>query len=55
MKMKLKKLTFVTMSAMLSTALLFGCAEEDEENPEDPATEEPATEDADEDETTDEG
>lgn len=42
--MKLKKLTFVTMSAMLSTALLFGCGEEDEENPEDPASEDPATE-----------
>lgn len=32
------------MSALLSTALLFGCAENEEENPEDPATEDPATE-----------
>ena len=32
------------MSAMLSTALLFGCASEDEENPEEPASGEPTTE-----------
>ena len=44
MTLKLKKLTFVTMSAMLSTALLFGCASEDEENPEEPASGEPTTE-----------
>jgi hypothetical protein len=43
MTLKLKKLTFVTMSAMLSMALLVGCGDE-EENPEDPATEDPATE-----------
>lgn len=39
--LKMRKLAFATMTAFLSTGLLLGCAAEDEENPEEPATEEP--------------
>ncbi|MFC4024239.1 hypothetical protein ACFOUV_10585 [Oceanobacillus longus] len=40
--MKLKKLTFAMMIAILSAGLLVGCGAEDGENPEEPATEDPA-------------
>jgi hypothetical protein len=54
--LKLKKLTFATMGAILSTGLLFGCAA-DEEDPatEDPATEEPASGEPTEEQDTDDG
>ncbi|WP_157087740.1 hypothetical protein [Oceanobacillus damuensis] len=43
--MKVKKLTFAMMVAILSAGVMVGCAAEDGENPEDPMMEDPSMED----------
>ncbi|MEQ2527349.1 hypothetical protein WMO40_11590 [Bacillaceae bacterium CLA-AA-H227] len=40
--MKFKKLTLAMMTALLFTGFMTGCADQEEEQPEDPATETPA-------------
>lgn len=50
--LKMKKLAFASMTALLSTGLLIGCSSDDEEDQDDPATEDSTEQ---EDQETDEG